>query len=197
MKKKLIPGLILAGLLAGCEDSHVHGPHDDHEHEAITTVVLKVVNKADASDTATVRFLDADGVGGAAPVLPGRLTLRVGATYGASVRFLDQSNPSDVHDLNEEIGGSAAAEHRVFWVSKRGAIAPTITDKDPGGLLLGLKADLSVTGSGLDTLRVVLRHLPGIKTATSTISDGATDADVEFPVAILSPAAATEVVELK
>lgn len=190
MRKKMITGLVLSALFAGCEDSHVHAPHDDHEHEAITTVLLKVANKADASDTATVRFLDADGDGGAAPVLPGRLSLRSGATYAASLQFLDQSNPADVHDLNEEIGGSESDDHRVFWVSKRGSLAATITDKDPGGLLLGLKADLVVSGSGADTLRVVLRHLPGIKTAASTITDGETDADIDFPVSITGVLAA-------
>lgn len=184
MNKKLLSGFILAALVAGCEDGDVTAPPDDHEHEAITTVLLKVANKTDASDTATVRFLDADGDGGLAPVLPGRLSLRSGATYSASLRFLDQSNPSDVHDLNEEIGGGEADDHRVFWVSKRGSVAATITDKDPGGLLLGLEADLVVSGSGADTLRVVLRHLPGIKTASSTITDGETDADIDFPVTI-------------
>lgn len=186
MNKNLISGLILSALVVACDDSDVTAPVDDHEHEAITTVLLKVANKADASDTATVRFLDADGDGGAAPVLPGRLSLRSGATYAASLQFLDQSNPADVHDLNEEIGGAESDDHRVFWVSKRAAVVPSVTDKDPNGLLLGLKADLVVSGSGTDTLRVVLRHLPGIKTATSTITDGETDADVEFPVSISS-----------
>ena len=188
MNMKLISGLILSALFAGCEDSHVHAPHDDHEHEAITSVILRVANVADASDTATVRFQDADGLGGAAPVLPGRLSLRGGATYAATLRFLDESNPADVHDLNEEIGGSESDDHRVFWVSKQGAVAPTVTDRDPNGLHLGLKADLVVLGGGVDTLRVVLRHLPGIKTAASTITDGETDADVEFPVSISSSA---------
>lgn len=185
MNKKLLSGLVLSAFLAACEDGDVTAPVDDHEHEAITTVVLKVANKADASDTATVRFLDVDGDGGAAPVLPGRLSMRSGATYAASLRFLDQSNPADVHDLNEEIGGSESDDHRVFWVSRRGSVVPTITDKDGGGLLLGLEADLVVGGSGADTLRVVLRHLPGIKTPSSTITDGETDADIEFPIAIL------------
>lgn len=186
MYTRLLSGLVLSALFVACEDSHVHAPHDDHEHEAITTVVLKVANKADASDTATVRFLDADGDGGAAPILPGRLSLRDGATYAASVRFLDASNPSDVHDLNEEIGGSEADDHRVFWVSRRGSLSATVTDRDPAGLPLGLNADLVVGGTGADTLRVVLRHLPGIKSATSTITDGETDVDVDFPVAIVA-----------
>ncbi len=182
MNKNRLSGLMLSALVVACDDSRVSAPADDHEHEIITTVLLKVVNKADASDTATVRFLDADGDGGAAPVLPGRLSLRSGATYAASLQFLDQSNPSEVHDLNEEIGGSESDDHRIFWVSKRASLTATITDKDPGGLLLGLKADVAVSGSGADTLRVVLRHLPGSKTAASTITDGETDADIDFPV---------------
>jgi hypothetical protein len=190
MNKKLISALVLSAFIAGCEESHVHAPHDDHEHEAITTVLLKVANKADASDSATVRFLDSDGDGGAPPVLPGRLSLRSGATYAASLQFLDQSNPADLHDLNEEIGGSEADDHRVFWVSKRGSVVAAITDKDPGGLLLGLKADLVVSGTGADTLRVVLRHLPGIKNSASTITDGETDADIDFPVSITGVVAA-------
>jgi hypothetical protein len=182
----LLPFLMLSAFVVACDDSDVSSPGDDHEHEAITTVVLKVANLSDPSDTATVRFLDADGDGGAAPVLPARLVLRSGATYAAGLRFLDQSNPADVHDLNEEIGGSESDDHRVFWVSRRGALAATITDRDAGGLPLGLTADLQVAGAGSDTLRVVLRHLPGIKTAGSTITDGETDADIDFPVSVVA-----------
>jgi len=185
-----LAGLILAACLAACEDGKVASPEDDHEHEAITTVSLKVANKADATDTATVRFVDADGDGGAWPVLPGVLRLRAGAVYAASLQFLDASNPSDIHDLNDEIGGAESDDHRVFWISRRGSVVPAIVDKDRNGLLLGLVADLTVSGSGTDTLRVVLRHLPGIKTSASDLTDGETDADVEFPVLIGGPAAA-------
>lgn len=182
---KIVSGLAAIALLAACGDS-VKTPEDDHEHESITTVELKFVNKASASDSFTLKYLDADGIGGAAPTLPSLGRLKTGATYDASVRFLDQSNPSDVHDLNEEIGGAESDDHRIFW-NTGSRLTATITDKDSKGLLLGLKATVATVSAGSDTLRINLRHLPGIKTANSTIADGETDAEVAFPLEISAP----------
>lgn len=175
--------LALAALLAACGDSSVESPHDDHEHEAITTVALHLVNRAAPADSFTLRWVDADGIGGAAPILPAVGALKAGATYDASVRFLDASNPSEIHDLNEEIGGSESDDHLVFWTTGS-RLGSTVTDVDSKGLLLGLKATVAALAAGSDTVRISLRHLPGIKTAQSAIADGETDADVAFPFQI-------------
>lgn len=181
-----LSGLAAIALLAACGGSSVESPHDDHEHESITTVELKLTNQALASDSFTLKFVDADGTGGATPTLPSVGRIKSGATYDASVRFLDQSNPSDVHDLNEEIGGSESDDHRIFWTTGS-RLTATISDKDSKGLQLGLKATLATVSVGTDTLRIDLRHLPGTKTANSTITDGETDAEVAFPFEILAP----------
>jgi hypothetical protein len=139
-----------------------------------------------ASDSFTLRFVDADGPGGAAPTLPSTGRLKAQATYDASVRFLDQSNPDDVHDLNEEIGGPESDDHRGFWTTGQ-RLTASIADQDSKGLPLGLKAILTTVSAGNDTLRINLRHLPGIKTANSVITDGETDAEVAFPFEIVSP----------
>jgi hypothetical protein len=76
MNRKILAALALSLFAVACEDSNVAAPQDDHEHEVITTVSLKIANKADASDTASVRFFDADGEGGKAPVSPGVRSLR-------------------------------------------------------------------------------------------------------------------------
>lgn len=182
---KILSGLTAIALLGACGDS-VKTPEDDHEHESITTVELKFVNKASASDSFTLKYLDSDGIGGKAPTLPSLGRLKTGESYDASVRFLDQSNLSDVHDLNEEIGGSESDDHRIFWTTGSRMTA-TISDKDSKGLLLGLKATVATLSAGTDTLRINLRHLPGIKTANSTITDGETDAEVAFPLEIAAP----------
>jgi hypothetical protein len=186
---KTIPrllGIAALSLLAACGNSSVESPHDDHEHETITTVELKFVNRALASDSFTLRYVDLDGPGGAAPILPSAGRIQTGALYDASVRFLDQSNPADVHDLSEEIGGSASDEHRVFWTTGPRMNAATV-DFDTKGLVLGLKAIVTPLSVGLDTLRINLRHLPGTKSDTTKITDGATDADVAFPFQIVAP----------
>lgn len=182
----ILSGLAAATLLAACGDSSVESPHDDHEHESITTVELRLVNKALASDSFTLRFVDADGAGGAPPTQPSIGRLKTGVTYDARVRFLDQSNPADVHDLNEEIGGSESDDHRVFWTTGS-RLSATIVDKDSKGLPLGLEATVATLSAGTDTLRINLRHLPGIKTASSRITDGETDAEVAFPFEIAAP----------
>lgn len=182
----ILSGLLAAAILSSCDDSSVESPVEDHEHETITTVLLKLANRAVPSDTLTLRFLDADGTGGAAPIPPALGRLKNGAVYDASVRFLDQSHPSDIHDLNEEIGGSESDDHRVFWTTG-GKLDASVVDLDSKGLPLGLKATLTTLAAGTDTLRINLRHLPGIKTATSGITDGETDADVAFPLEIAAP----------
>lgn len=178
--------LALATLLAACGASSVESPHDNHEHESITTVQLTFVNRAAPADAFTLRWVDADGLGGTAPVPPSVGTLKAGATYDASVRFLDQSNPADVHDLNEEIGGAESDDHRIFWTTGS-RLAAVLADVDSKGLPLGLKATVTAVAAGADTLRLNLRHLPGIKTAQSKITDGETDADVAFPLEIATP----------
>ncbi|MEN9355595.1 MAG: hypothetical protein RL318_2920 [Fibrobacterota bacterium] len=187
--KTSLLAIISAGLLWGCgsEDS-VTAPVEDHEHESITTVRLHVVNLADKSDSVTVAFVDSDGEGGKAPVQPDTLRLRAGASYQASVQFLDESNPKDVHDLNEEIGGAESDDHRIFWtVSDSTQMTAVPSDLDSKGLTLGLKSVVSGLKAGKGSLNINLRHLPGIKTATSGLKDGETDADVDFPVALTAP----------
>lgn len=179
-------GFAALSVFVACGDSSVESPHDDHEHESITTVELKFVNRALATDSFTLRYVDLDGDGGNAPVLPSVGRLKTGAVYDASVRFLDQSNPSDIHDLNEEIGGSASVDHRVFWTTGTRLVA-TLADIDPNGLPLGLKALVTTVSAGTDTLHINLRHLPGSKTDSSKITDGETDADVAFPFEITTP----------
>lgn len=173
-------------VLSSCGDSDsVTQPQDDHEHEAITSVILAVVDSATGTAVDTVRFVDADGEGGKPPVLPDTLRLRTGRVYHASVRFLDESHPSDIHDLNEEIGGSESDDHAILWMPSGGALSAVVTDRDSKGLPLGLQASLKTSSTaGRTVLRVNLRHLPGIKTANSGLADGETDADVEFPVLI-------------
>lgn len=188
IRKTSLLSLAAAGLFWGCSEDSVTAPAEDHEHESITTVRLHVVNLADKADSATVSFVDSDGEGGKAPVQPDTLRLRAGASYAASVEFLDESNPKDVHDLNEEIGGSESDDHRVFWtVSDAATLSAVPSDLDSKGLTLGLKAVVSGLKAGKAGLNINLRHLPGIKTAASTIKDGETDADVDFPVVLTQP----------
>ncbi|MBK8803230.1 MAG: hypothetical protein IPN71_14470 [Fibrobacteres bacterium] len=184
--KTTLVGLTAAALLWSCDDSSVESPVEDHEHESITTVQLKLANRALASDTLTLTFLDADGNGGAKPLQPALGRLKSGAVYDATVRFLDQSNPSDIHDLNEEIGGSESDDHRIFWTTGS-KLNASVVDLDSKGFLLGLRATLTTLATGTDSLRINLRHLPGIKTATSKITDGETDADVAFPLEVTAP----------
>lgn len=187
-RKTSLLTLAAAGLFWGCSEDSVTAPAEDHEHESITTVRLHVVNLADKSDSATVAFVDSDGEGGKAPVQPDTLRLRAGGVYQASVQFLDESNPKDVHDLNEEIGGSESDDHRIFWtVSDSTQLTAVASDLDSKGLPLGLKAVVSGLKAGKGALNINLRHLPGIKTATSGIKDGETDADVDFPVVLTAP----------
>ncbi|MFM9076155.1 MAG: hypothetical protein ACKORJ_11410 [Bacteroidota bacterium] len=61
------------------------------------------------------------------------------------------------------------------------------TDTDSENLPIGLTTRWETTGSGLPasgTLRIVLKHQPGQKTATSGNSTGETDLDVTFNIVV-------------
>jgi hypothetical protein len=158
-----------------------------NEEEVITTVIVTLTN---GGNTITLTSKDLDGDGPNAPEVTVSGDLIAGTTYTGSTRFLNElEDPAEeITDEVEEEG----AEHQVFYqlLSSLGTV--TYTDTDVDGRPIGLSFTLT-TGStaGTGNLTVTLRHEPN-KTATGvaagdiTNAGGSTDAQVTFPIQVVT-----------
>lgn len=147
----------------------------NNEEELITTVRLVLKNKATLTEK-TYEWKDLDGSGGNNPVPADTLRLDSGATYEASLMFLNQSGGKN-EDITTEIRNEGKDHLICFTSSGASNIAITRTDSD-GKYPIGLLSDWKAEGRGSGQVRVVLRHQPGVK--NGECDPGDTDADVGF-----------------
>ncbi len=171
--------LATAVLFVACEDDD----DDDepiNEQEVITTVQVTFTNQA-TNQVATFAARDTDGDGGNPPLIDD-IVLEERQTYNVSVEFLDESDPSDIEDITEEVM-EEDLEHLVCYFTDGQVPAPSNLSQDSEGNTLGLTALLNTGNTGAGTFRVVLRHEPE-KTSADPCDTGETDADVTFDVTI-------------
>ncbi|MGV3540772.1 MAG: hypothetical protein ACO1OQ_13240 [Rufibacter sp.] len=163
-----------------CSDDE--DPAPTNEEELITTLRLTMVPQG-GGNTVTATYQDLDGDGGANPTIS-NVALAANKTYDVTVQVLDESK-SPAEDITEEVE-EEGDEHQFFYVTTGVNLAITATDKDSNNLPIGITTRM-VTGAAsatAGTLRVVLKHQPDLKSATSTIGTGETDVEVTFPVTI-------------
>jgi hypothetical protein len=147
------------------------------ESELITTVKMTITNGG--IPVGTFQWKDTDGAGGYPPLPTDTIALDSGITYIASIAFLNESNGGS-EDLTTEVKNEAS-NHLVCYTPAAGILQVTITDND-GKFPLGLQSEWKTNSKGNSTVRVVLRHQPGIK--DGTCDPGETDVDVSFPIVI-------------
>ncbi len=200
MKRLVIyVAIVAAGMgmlqLTGCSDD----PEQENAPELITNVTLTFI-PADGSAPVVVSAVDPDGEGPQDLVADGPIVLVEGVTYDLSIGLFNEllSPGTPGYNITEEVE-EEGDEHQFFFGFSDGAfsspagignIAPatgTINylDEDENGLPIGLLtrwiAGMAQTGK---TFRVMLKHLPDIKSASSTSEDGETDVDVTFQLNI-------------
>jgi hypothetical protein len=159
------------------------------EQEVITTMTLRFVNTADATDTPTFTFRDPDGDGGSAPTKFDTVSLRAAATYHLMIELLDESD-SPAGDITEEVK-EEGHEHQFFFSTQPTGLATvTYADTDKDGNPIGIHSLVSTnaqsTTDNNGKLRVILRHAlnktaAGVKDGDMTNAGGDTDIDVSFP----------------
>lgn len=198
----LLPLMFLSAALVACGEDAV----DVVDQELITRVELAMVPMG-GGPTVTAVFDDPDGDGGEPPTIDA-ITLTMGTTYAASVRFLNALE-TPAEDITVEVRDEGDV-HQVFFTGTAvdgpasdhpgAALTHAYTDADVNGLPIGL-ANTLVVAPGTGELTVTLRHLPpindqAVKTAALagevrasgfTALAGATDAQVTFPVAVPVP----------
>jgi hypothetical protein len=184
--------------LSGCDED----PEPENVPEEITRVILTFTpTDLEAAPIVTAIANDPDGDGPIDIVIQ-PIALKADNTYMLTIQMfnglLEPTN--DDYDITAEII-EEAEEHQLFFSWSTGVfIDPTGTgnigatgsvnyeDDDDNELPIGLATSwktVASPSSGSKTFRVVLAHQPdGIKSATSTSSDGEDEVDITFPISI-------------
>ncbi|MBX7154541.1 MAG: hypothetical protein K1X91_06230 [Bacteriodetes bacterium] len=179
MRYTFLTLLTLGLIFSSCEKSSTPS---NTEHSEPTKLVITLTDITDASKTSTFSWSDADGSGGAAPIID-TMKVNAGKTYRGTIKVYDNKNT----DITSSIQNEKDA-HQFFYQPKDGVairMSVGVNDKDSKNLPVGLDITVSVLtgGSASGLLNVVLSHFDGI------VKDGTTkspesDIDIDFPVRI-------------
>ena len=174
--------LFTALLISSCssdEDEVDEIPELINEQEVITTVVLTF----DSSDNPTQTIRWAVEEDNSSKVI----NLKANTAYQVGISFLDETDPSDVEDITEEVI-EEADDHQVFYdfsdvsISYSSGTNDTI-DSDGNPVYLNSLWTASSSGSGI--VQAFLIHEPTSKTGTSRDSfGGETDVAIDIPITI-------------
>jgi len=182
---------ILPLLIASCGDDDTI--EEENVEEVITDVTLSFTPSGGGA-AVTATFVDADGDGVMQPIISD-LNLAANTTYSMSIQLLNSIENENISDEVQEEDD----EHQFFfsWTNDRfsdpagngntdNASDPVnYEDMDENNLPLGLSTSWTTGDAGTGTFRVVLKHQPDLKSATTTVNDGETDVDVTWTLNIL------------
>jgi hypothetical protein len=191
MKKLWLMALLFGfgALLVSCGDDEA--PEAENEEEIITDVTLTFTA---AGETVVASAQDPDGEGPLDIVVEDAISLSPNTTYTLT---LDLQNSVEGESITEEIE-EEDAEHMFFFgftdgifsdptgngnVDNRGD-AVNYNDQDPNGFPVGLSTTWTTGDSGTGTFRVILKHQPDIKSATSGSDDGESDIDLTWNISV-------------
>lgn len=163
-------------------------PGCENEEEIITDVILTWTSEF---DTVVARAQDPDGEGPLDLEILDDIVLLENTTYTMAITV---ENSIEGEDITDEIR-EESDEHMFFFAFTEGIFSDPpgdgnadsrgdsvhYLDFDNNALPVGLSTQWSTqTAMGDGTFRIVLKHQPEVKSATSTIDDGGTDIDLTF-----------------
>ncbi|MFT4736983.1 MAG: hypothetical protein ACI8QD_000611 [Cyclobacteriaceae bacterium] len=182
--------LLLLPLVAfvSCDDDV---PEAEDEEEIITDVKL-IFTSGSTVIEATAQ--DPDGEGPEDLVVSDAITLMADTEY---VLTLELENAIEGESIAEEVE-KESGEHMFFFSFSDELFAnPTgdgnvdnradsvlYNDQDGNGQPLGLSTTWTTGSAAQGSFRIILKHQPDIKTATSTVTDGSSDLDLTWQVNI-------------
>lgn len=172
---------LLTSALIGCKDVHMHEPGDDHD--AITTVTVRIVDKSDTTKVITAVWEDLDGIGGANPNRIDTIKIEKARVYACSVTLQNHSAHPPV-DLTEDIK-SELDNHQFFYDIANGSGQIVITDSDSRGLPVGLNFTLTTpmdASAVPGSLTMSLYHFENSADKTGSNRGNETDVEVAFPL---------------
>lgn len=195
--QKLLSLLLVVGIicfLVGCSDDD---PVKEDIPELITkaTLTFTPVTGSPVIVTAT----DPDGQGTKNITVDGPINLTKGMKYTLTIQMINElAQPSDPeYNITDEVE-EEGIEHQFYFSWTEGtfgspagngnidnrADALNYKDTDKNNLPIGLTTEWIASSSVLSdkNFRVVLKHQPELKSATSTFNDGETDLDIAFTI---------------
>lgn len=194
----LVPGIFLMAifLITGCSDDD--DPEKENVPELITTANL-TFTATDGSETVVGTAVDPDGEGSEDLTVSGDIELSADKEYTLAITMYNGLVDADDDDYNvtEEVE-EESDEHMFFFAWSNDLFSdPTgdgnvdnrdddinYNDEDANGYPVGLSTTWTTGDANEGTFRVLLKHQPDVKTATSTSEDGETDLDVTFTIVI-------------
>jgi hypothetical protein len=182
MKKPLFKWMMAVALFtfaaASCSKDDDDGGNGNEE-ELITTLEVTAAESGSAIISKFI-FRDLDGPGGANPSVFDSMILNSNRNYAISLRFLNESvNPAE--DITLEVVNEAN-DHQVYYEPGAVNIIALNLNSDGVGLPLGTTCNWNTGGPAKGTLKITLKHKPGIKLAGDPVSKGETDIEVNFGV---------------
>ena len=199
---RLICLLLVAGSLLFLSSCKKDDPQPENIPEAITKATFTFTPTAGAA--VVVSATDPDGDGPLPRTLSGPINLVKNVSYTLKITLINElAKPTDPeYDVTAEVE-EEGDEHLFFFawtnnvfssptgngnVDNRNDPVSYEDDDVEGsvvGLPLGLKTSWTTIGTTeTGTFRVILKHQPDLKSATTTSNDGETDLDVKFDLTV-------------
>jgi hypothetical protein len=187
--------LIIVGFLSGCGED----PKKENTPELITKATLTFSPVGGGSDI-VVTATDPDGLGSQDIIADGEIDLAANAAYTLTITLINElAEPSEPeYDITAEVE-EEGDEHLFFFAWTNNVFSDpagngnvdtraddvNYNDEDGNGLPLGLSTDWnSAVAAASGTFRVILKHQPELKSATSPSTTGDTDLDITFTINI-------------
>ncbi|MBS3913097.1 MAG: hypothetical protein KG003_01225 [Bacteroidetes bacterium] len=149
-------------------------PKKSNESELITTIKITITDGG--IPVGEFYWKDPDGDGGNPPTQTDTIKLNSGKTYISKLEFINESN-GGYTDITPQIK-SESVDHIICYTPTSAILQITPTDSD-GKFPIGLQTEWKTNSAGNGSVRVNLRHQPGVK--NGTCDPGESDADVSFP----------------
>jgi hypothetical protein len=174
MWKFLVPVAALGLVFASCEKED----EEENEEELITTVKLTFTEVGGAGTVSNFTFKDLDGDGGNPPSMFQDIVLAPNKQYNVAVTLTNEA-VSPAEDITGEI--SAEANDHQFYYEPSGAnVTVSNLNTDGAGLPLGLTSSWTTTTVSNGTVKITLKHKPGIKAAGDPVTKGDTDIELNW-----------------
>jgi len=187
----LLTGLSIIFLLSSCGGDDV--PPIENEEEIITDVIL-TFQSTNGGTPILATAQDPDGQGPQSIDVGPAITLQSDTEYSMTITL---TNAIAEEDITEEVK-EEADEHMFFFGWTEDLFSDpagdgnidnrsdglNYNDEDGNGHPLGLSTTWTTGAASEGIFRVVLKHQPISKSATSTVLDGETDVDLTWEVVV-------------
>jgi hypothetical protein len=148
-----------------------------NEEELITTLRL-TMRETGSATTKVFEFKDTDGPGGNPPVKFDNIVLSASKNYSCAIEVLNES-VSPAENITAEVIAEAD-DHQFYFEPAVAKIDVINLNTDSKGLPLGVTSTWNTGAVGNGTIKITLKHKPGIKAVGDPVTKGETDIEVNF-----------------